>query len=49
MGKKLKPDLKRTPNDLEKLHPDLSGKGEREMCTLRMGVFCKNLGITHSL
>ena len=40
----MKKNLK-TPNDLEKLHPDFSEEGKEEMSVRHVGVFCQNLGI----
>ena len=48
MEKHLKPVFKK-PNDFEKLHPEVSEEGKEEMPTRRMGVFCKNIGITHNI
>ena len=39
----------KNPNDLEKLHPDFSEEGKEEMPAGHVGVFCQNLGITHSI
>ena len=41
--------LKKNPNDLEKLHPDFSEEGKEERPAGHVGVFCQNLGITHSI
>ena len=40
-----KNDLKKTPYDLEKLHPNFS-EGKEERPAGYVGVFCQNLGIT---
>ena len=44
--KKAKNYLKKTANDLEKLHPDFSEEGKEETSTGHVGVFWQNLGIT---
>ena len=44
--KNLKTNFKKTPNDLDNLHPDFpEGK---EMPAGHVGVFCQNLGILHT-
>ena len=44
--RKTKSYLKKSPNDLEKLHPDFSEEGKEERPSGHVGVFCQNLGIT---
>ena len=48
LSEKLKTIWKKTPNNLEKLHPDFSeeGKKERQQHRWVCGCFCQNLGIT---
>ena len=42
--------LKKTLNDLEKLHPDFPEEGKEERSAGHVGIFCQNLGITaHTL
>ena len=47
--RKTKSYLKKNPNDLEKLHPDFPEEGKEERPAGHVGVFCQNLGITHSI
>ena len=46
---KTKDYLKKTPNDLEKLHPDFSEERKERMKAGFVGVFCQNLGIIYSI
>ena len=48
--RKTKNYLKKTLNDLEKLHPDFPERGKEERSAGHVGIFCQNLGITaHTL
>ena len=47
--RKTKSYLKKYPNDLQKLYPDFPEKGKEERPAGHVGVFCQNLGITHSI
>ena len=44
--RKIKIYLKKTLNNLEKLHPDFSKEGREERPARHAGVFCQSLGIT---
>ena len=44
--RKIKNYLKKTPNGVEKVHPDFSGERKEERPAGYVGVFCQNLGIT---
>ena len=44
--RKTKNYLKKTPNGIEKVHPDFSEERKEERPAGHVGVFCQNLGIT---
>ena len=43
---KTKNYLKKIPNSIEKIHPDVSKEGKEERPAGHVGVFCQSLGIT---
>ena len=44
--RKIKNYLKKTPNGIEKVHPDFSEERKEERPGRHVGVFCQNLGMT---